>query len=1744
VAGNSKASINATGTIAATTLIAGGGLPGSYSLVSGSGNIASLVLNSAGFIAPVSGGTSYLLKMPATITAGILAVAAPSTGDGVNESLMSSMAVQGNGTKVQLSTGTTTANDCVKFDSNGNAVDAGSACNSGAGSGSSVSATFSTAATSGTLTHSFGSTSHIDQCVNGSNELVLPTTLTIGSSSDTFTFSGGLSASTVCTATTGGGNASALTPPSSGTNVLLYGSSGSTNTLPVTIGSNLTFSSGTLSASSTAATAFSALTGSTNTSAAMIVGTGASLATSGTGTIAATSATSATQITPITLGTNLSITSGVLNASGSGSSAFSSLTSGTNTSAAMTVGSGASIAPTGSGTVTANAYSGQLPVANGGSGTSSPTLVAGTNVTITGSWPNQTITASSTGSTAFSALTGSTNTSAAMVIGTGASLATTGSGSIAATTASALASTPTTCSTGYAPTGILANGNATGCASIGSGGSGLQPPSSGTNVLITASNGSTATSPVTIGTGLSLASGTLSATGTTTSSALVTVSNAHTAFGDSITAGTGASITNTDYVNDLTRIENSVPSNFGVAGNISCDQSGTMVNTSPTYANNPIMTEMIGTNDANNGVSQTLIFEPCWLGGVTWVTIANSQKIFSATQTGSWSNFGSGYYSTTNGSTLTYSITTTGGPIYLWDHIDSTWGSGAFSLTIDGTSEGSFSSYPAAFTGSGNNNGLAGYRFPVSSGTHTVVATVTSSTSSSNIVGIYGVGTAPPSSQIKYLMPPRIFVGGVPRQQGDANSSTTAAYNSDVVTMASELAGDGLNVVFVNIRATLCSQLISGNCAGPSGAYDMANSLHPNDQGHLELAQAFSAAEQVVPSSGPLVGYTTAPTCTVTAPSSGTTATCTASIYSGAVVFAGVTLAGNGYISGPVSVTFSGGSGSGATATAYPRSPVASNSNPLYPIWNPSTSVGSNNQSFVMNQSYPTGSARWQTQGVNQLPCDVLASQGCYGIRKQKAGYTGNAINVTCISGSPTFDVPFTSSGSLDSTYLSQCTVAATSVLASYWGAYINTWYDQSGNANNLTQSNTANKPIIAQYTLIGGVPSVMFQSSFFNPAGGYEFLNIPNGVTANQKQFGVFGAMRFDNQLDQSSGITLGTSTSVNFYQNNGGMADSLCGALYVYPAAGAQTFSWWADNTNRHYSNWGDNTSDGYQCAAGNNGNLTVGGTVSFANVNPNPGTYGSSTQCAVISVNSSGLITSASSVACAGGSGGITALTGDVTGSGTGSIATTLATVNSNVGTFGTSTQCATFTVNAKGLVTAASQSTNCPGGSGGTVIAGTVQNEVPVGAINGTNATFTISHTPSPTYIQLYRNGLLQALGTDYSLTGTTITFITASIPQSGDTLAAWYTYGTGGGGSGNATTVNGAAIPNNAVIVSNISGQLVNGNAAVVNINNRGVLRDYQNALDNGNFSTNGIASAITACGTSVTCAVLAPPAYPTGELVPGTSITNWFDGSPPSAITTSSTITVHDQRWGMDMSTILNCLGYNVPGSRICNVPQYDYIESLANLRVFDNLGPEVIVMNAMDGGTNQGNAFLSGLQTNKINWFGGGHTVNRWTAGQAEGAGVSMNCYGLGDCLGRSDTLHCYIGPNADSDEGCEWWDAEEFGPPDEPTGTVGSYSSNLLTVSSWTHGQGHQGQGRFVIRENAGTLTGTLAATNPISSPGNGPTVVTVSGTLTASTVVGTTGAFSANPSVAGLSYTATVTPTFTTGNISLITSSTQVC
>jgi len=83
----------------------------------------------------------------------------------------------------------------------------------------------------------------------------------------------------------------------------------------------------------------------------------------------------------------------------------------------------------------------------------------------------------------------------------------------------------------------------------------------------------------------------------------------------------------------------------------------------------------------------------------------------------------------------------------------------------------------------------------------------------------------------------------------------------------------------------------------------------------------------------------------------------------------------------------------------------------------------------------------------------------------------------------------------------------------------------------------------------------------------------------------------------------------------------------------------------------------------------------------------------------------------------------LTGDVTGSGTGSFAATLATVNANVGSFGSATQVATFTVDGKGRTTAAGNATIAIASTAITDFNSAARAQVEAELIAGTNVTIT-------------------------------------------------------------------------------------------------------------------------------------------------------------------------------------------------------------------------------------------------------------------------------------------------------------------------------------------------------------------------------------------------------------------------------------
>lgn len=76
---------------------------------------------------------------------------------------------------------------------------------------------------------------------------------------------------------------------------------------------------------------------------------------------------------------------------------------------------------------------------------------------------------------------------------------------------------------------------------------------------------------------------------------------------------------------------------------------------------------------------------------------------------------------------------------------------------------------------------------------------------------------------------------------------------------------------------------------------------------------------------------------------------------------------------------------------------------------------------------------------------------------------------------------------------------------------------------------------------------------------------------------------------------------------------------------------------------------------------------------------------------------------------------------------------------------------------------------------------IYGETPGGAINGTNAAFTLANVPVTGSVRVYLNGLRMCAGTcsgitpDYSISGSTITFNSASIPVAGDILLADYSH---------------------------------------------------------------------------------------------------------------------------------------------------------------------------------------------------------------------------------------------------------------------------------------------------------------------------------------------------------------------------------
>jgi len=97
--------------------------------------------------------------------------------------------------------------------------------------------------------------------------------------------------------------------------------------------------------------------------------------------------------------------------------------------------------------------------------------------------------------------------------------------------------------------------------------------------------------------------------------------------------------------------------------------------------------------------------------------------------------------------------------------------------------------------------------------------------------------------------------------------------------------------------------------------------------------------------------------------------------------------------------------------------------------------------------------------------------------------------------------------------------------------------------------------------------------------------------------------------------------------------------------------------------------------------------------------------------------------------------------------------------------------TATGNASDCLRVDGSSGSCGGGGSSPNF---VDGELPTGTMDGVNTSFTLANAPSPaSSLYLYRNGLLLEAGTDYTLSGSGIQFVSAATPQPGDSLLASY-----------------------------------------------------------------------------------------------------------------------------------------------------------------------------------------------------------------------------------------------------------------------------------------------------------------------------------------------------------------------------------
>lgn len=300
-------------------------------------------------------------------------------------------------------------------------------------------------------------------------------------------------------------------------------------------------------------------------------------------------------------------------------------------------------------------------------------------------------------------------------------------------------------------------------------------------------------------------------------------------FGDSITAGAGASSTANRYANLLAASLGRTLANYGVNGNCAADQA--IVSRGVTFSASDIATLMIGANDSQRYFTTV---QQGYYGAFVREIVAAAllpSKVkgrdSGMSKAGTWvdtqPSWSYGCRSNVSGSEAT--CTVQGESIYIGTILQDMNGgplNGEAEVWVDGEKAGIISSSGQGMPTAFNSYAPACYRFAgFSASTHEVKIKLISGW----IYLEYVAGSDQPDTPSFYLSTVcKLF------QQAQNDDPTIQKLNIIINALAAEFIADGFDLTLVgNYHVIGQSDLIG-------------DGIHPNDTGHAKLSEAFFAA--------------------------------------------------------------------------------------------------------------------------------------------------------------------------------------------------------------------------------------------------------------------------------------------------------------------------------------------------------------------------------------------------------------------------------------------------------------------------------------------------------------------------------------------------------------------------------------------------------------------------------------------------------------------------------------------------------------------------------------------------------------------------------------------------------------------------------------------------------------------------------------------------------------------------------------